>query len=469
MECIRFRGRERRINIPQEIGIKYHDFGLDLLDDCNGVRIRSIAHEHRDNAEQINTEVLQQWITGRGKQPVTWKTLIQVLHDIELSTLAGEIEPVKCNMDVPTEHVSKDSTQKDIQGIPAEESEPRSTGHTPASGPDDETQCKTYKLPVDIDLLAADLLARHRRKKENQCRNVSHGVASSSKGLRDVTAEVSTESDQRTNGDTPACYVQDDKYYEAVQQIADIASELPTRCSELLEAFKQKVQSSCLHGASIYPPVQRCRQDNIAEVSIDSELEHIPTSGIQRVVDIAADLLSRCFELEAINLEREESQRSNATSDGLSDMTAEGSEQRKADIFASDIEHTVKEIADVAADLLSRCFELLDFEASNKDSGRNSGLSGVSEVSEDSSVLRGLASETVQVSEQGSIENVPASYTDLTEDAKCHESLQHIADIAADLLYRCFVLLDFLTRSAEEQTNPPHEIEDRQLSSQMRS
>ena len=29
--------------------------------------------------------------------------------------------------------------------------------------------------------------------------------------------------------------------------------------------------------------------------------------------------------------------------------------------------------------------------------------------------------------------------------AKCHEALQHIADIAADLLYRCFVFLDFLT------------------------
>ena len=97
MECIRFRGRERRINIPQEIGDKYHNFGLDLLDDRNGVRIRSIAHEHRDNAEQINTEVLQQWITGRGKQPVTWNTLTQVLRNIELNTLAGEIEAALSN------------------------------------------------------------------------------------------------------------------------------------------------------------------------------------------------------------------------------------------------------------------------------------------------------------------------------------------------------------------------------------
>ena len=148
-------------------------------------------------------------------------------------------------------------------------------------------------------------------------------------------------------------------------------------------------------------------------------------------------------------------------------MNAEGSEQRKADIFASDIEHTSKEIADVAADLLSRCFELLDFEALNKESERNSVPTGASEVSEDFPVLRGLASETVEDSEQGSIENVPAS--DSTgKGAKCREALQHIADIAADLLYRCFVLLDFLTLQ-KKQTNPPHEIGGRQLSSQMRS
>ena len=202
----------------------------------------------------------------------------------------------------------------------------------------------------------------------------------------------------------------------------------------------------------------------VAEVSIDSELEHIPTSGIQQIVDIAADLLSRCFELEALNLKREESQKSNATSDGLSGMTAEGSEQRNADIFASDIEHT-KEIADVAADLLSRCFELLDFEVPNKESGRNSVPNN---ASDDSPVQKGLATEVVKVSEQGSIESVPADGTDFTEDAKCHEALQHIADIAADLLYRCFVLLDFLTLQ-KKQTNPPHEIGDRQLSSQMRS
>ena len=55
-----------------------------------------IAHEHLNNAEQINTEILQEWLTGRGKQPVNWATLVEVLRDIELSALAGDSEAVKC-------------------------------------------------------------------------------------------------------------------------------------------------------------------------------------------------------------------------------------------------------------------------------------------------------------------------------------------------------------------------------------
>ena len=55
-----------------------------------------MAHKNYNDAEQINTEILQEWLTGRGKQPVTWTTLVDVLRDIKLSILAGDIETVKC-------------------------------------------------------------------------------------------------------------------------------------------------------------------------------------------------------------------------------------------------------------------------------------------------------------------------------------------------------------------------------------
>ena len=93
IECIRFRGRKRRINIPQEIGVKYYQFGLLLLENDT---IRSIAHKHREDVERINIEVLEKWVAGGSKNPVTWQILIQVLRDIELCTLAAEIEEVKC-------------------------------------------------------------------------------------------------------------------------------------------------------------------------------------------------------------------------------------------------------------------------------------------------------------------------------------------------------------------------------------
>jgi len=95
VECVRFRGRERRINISQEIGTKYITFGTLLLEERTGERVNAIAHKHMSNSEQTSLEILEEWIAGRGKHPVTWSTLTEVLHDIELSTLATEIEVVK--------------------------------------------------------------------------------------------------------------------------------------------------------------------------------------------------------------------------------------------------------------------------------------------------------------------------------------------------------------------------------------
>ena len=94
LKCVMFHGKERRINIPQEIGTNYHTFGLCLLNDHNGTRVRNIERKHRGDAEQINIDILEEWTKGRGKKPVTWETLTEVLRDIELGALANEIEEV---------------------------------------------------------------------------------------------------------------------------------------------------------------------------------------------------------------------------------------------------------------------------------------------------------------------------------------------------------------------------------------
>ena len=95
LECITFQGRQGRINIPQEISTNYSQFGIFLLNDPNGMRVHTIEHKHRGDALQINTEILQEWATGKGKKPVTWKTLVEVLYNVGLCTLADEIGEVK--------------------------------------------------------------------------------------------------------------------------------------------------------------------------------------------------------------------------------------------------------------------------------------------------------------------------------------------------------------------------------------
>ena len=95
LECTSFQGRQKTINIPQEIGSNYYYFGLHLLDDPNGTRVHNLELEYQQNAERINTEILREWATGRGKKPVTWKTLTEVLCNIGLVALAGNIEVMK--------------------------------------------------------------------------------------------------------------------------------------------------------------------------------------------------------------------------------------------------------------------------------------------------------------------------------------------------------------------------------------
>ena len=96
LELVRFRGQKRRINIPQEISVDYKLLGILLLEDDNGTKTQAITEHRRGNPENINMDILQEWVQGKGKQPVTWDTLVDVLKDIHLVTLADEIAAVKC-------------------------------------------------------------------------------------------------------------------------------------------------------------------------------------------------------------------------------------------------------------------------------------------------------------------------------------------------------------------------------------
>lgn len=87
-----------RIQILDQIGTHYSNFGILLLNDKNGAVVRYITYEHSSKAVAINRDILERWLAGEGKQPATWATLIDVLEDVQLNVLA---ETIKKNLTIP--------------------------------------------------------------------------------------------------------------------------------------------------------------------------------------------------------------------------------------------------------------------------------------------------------------------------------------------------------------------------------
>jgi len=81
-----------RINLHQDISTHYQEFGASLLSDHAGTRVRNIAHKCMNDPQNINLEILQEWLEGRGRRPVTKETLVDVLREIELYTVADRVE-----------------------------------------------------------------------------------------------------------------------------------------------------------------------------------------------------------------------------------------------------------------------------------------------------------------------------------------------------------------------------------------
>ena len=80
------------MNIPEQIGLKYLTFGIQLLEDTTGAITYAIEKECHHNAYKINLTILKRWVGGRGRKPISWATLIEVLKGVQLSELAHEIE-----------------------------------------------------------------------------------------------------------------------------------------------------------------------------------------------------------------------------------------------------------------------------------------------------------------------------------------------------------------------------------------
>ena len=84
--------KRKNLNIIQRTSTCYTNLAMYLLDDDNCEIVDCLKEKCRGDPQEIVTTVYKKWISGTGRQPVTWQTLIDVLRDIELTSLAEEIE-----------------------------------------------------------------------------------------------------------------------------------------------------------------------------------------------------------------------------------------------------------------------------------------------------------------------------------------------------------------------------------------
>ena len=80
------------INITEKVGADYADLGIFLLEDDDETIVDQIVSNCRGQSSDIIREILKRWVRGQGRQPVTWKTLIEVLKIIKLTELASSIQ-----------------------------------------------------------------------------------------------------------------------------------------------------------------------------------------------------------------------------------------------------------------------------------------------------------------------------------------------------------------------------------------
>ena len=80
-----------RLKIPQRVGSHYSTFGILLLNDANGSKVLALRKSCNGDVDDIILRILQEWLEGRGLEPVSWETLVQTLRDSDLSPLANEV------------------------------------------------------------------------------------------------------------------------------------------------------------------------------------------------------------------------------------------------------------------------------------------------------------------------------------------------------------------------------------------
>ena len=87
----RFPVKDGFIDIAEKTATDYKYFGTLLLNDDGGSKVSIIEMKHEDPVD-ITVEILEQWLHGKGRMPVTWQTLVNCLRDTNLHVLVNSIQ-----------------------------------------------------------------------------------------------------------------------------------------------------------------------------------------------------------------------------------------------------------------------------------------------------------------------------------------------------------------------------------------
>lgn len=91
-QLVSFKTVSGSINVLERIGTHCRELGVLLLDDTTGEITKAIEVQYNYDATKIIFEIFGRWILGKGKLPVSWATLVEVLKEIGLSELAKEMQ-----------------------------------------------------------------------------------------------------------------------------------------------------------------------------------------------------------------------------------------------------------------------------------------------------------------------------------------------------------------------------------------
>ena len=93
--------KDRFEDIVAEIQNDYEHFGIRLLEDSNGVKIKGIEKSKLGDPVDITVEILRHWLQGKGRTPVTWRTFVECLRESGLNVPADYIEAALGRRNIP--------------------------------------------------------------------------------------------------------------------------------------------------------------------------------------------------------------------------------------------------------------------------------------------------------------------------------------------------------------------------------